>query len=66
MASCLIELGEGEIALETARKALMFLKQAMITVVRLLLSFEFGKAQILLEKYDDGLATLENVLGDSQ
>jgi len=33
MASCLIELGEGD-----------------------------GKAQILLEKYDEGLATLENVL----
>jgi tetratricopeptide (TPR) repeat protein len=62
IASCLIELGEGELALETARKAVDVFETGHDHRRETFASFEFGKAQILLEKYDDGLATLENVL----
>ena len=62
MASCLIELGQGEIALETARKAIDVFETGHDHRRETFASFEFGKAQILLEKYDEGLATLENVL----
>ena len=62
MASCLIELGEGELALETARKAVDVFETGHDHRRETFASFEFGKAQILLEKYDEGLATLENVL----
>ena len=62
MASCLIELGQGELALETARKAVDVFETGHDHRRETFASFEFGKAQILLEKYDDGLATLENVL----
>ena len=34
MASCLIELNQGDLALETARKDTMSLKPAMITVAK--------------------------------
>ena len=62
MASCLIELGQGELALETARKAVDVFETGHDHRRETFASFEFGKAQILLEKYDEGLATLENVL----
>ena len=62
MASCLIELGQGELALETARKAVDVFETGHDHRRETFASFEFGKAQILLEKHDDGLATLENVL----
>ena len=58
MASCLIELGEGELALETARKAVDVFETGHDHRRETFASFEFGKAQILLEKYDEGLATL--------
>lgn len=62
IASCLIELGEGELALETAQKAVDVFETGHDHRREVFALFEYGKAQILLEKYDDGLATLENVL----
>ena len=62
MASCLIELNNGEIALITARKALDVFETAHDHRRETFALFEYGKAQILLEKFDDGLATLEQVL----
>lgn len=62
MASCLIELNEGELALITARKALDVFETAHDHRRETFALFEYGKAQILLEKFDDGLATLEQVL----
>ena len=62
MASCLIELDEGELALITARKALDVFETAHDHRRETFALFEYGKAQILLEKFDDGLATLEQVL----
>jgi len=62
MASCLIELNNGELALITARKALDVFETAHDHRRETFALFEYGKAQILLEKFDDGLATLEQVL----
>lgn len=61
-ASCLIELNNGELALITARKALDVFETAHDHRRETFALFEYGKAQILLEKFDDGLATLEQVL----
>ena len=62
IASCLIELGEGELALETARRAVDVFETGHDHRRENFAQFEFGKAQILLEKFDDALATLEQVL----
>jgi tetratricopeptide (TPR) repeat protein len=62
IASCLIELNDGELALHTARKALDVFETAHDHRRETFALFEYGKAQILLEKFDDGLATLEQVL----
>lgn len=62
MASCLIELNDGELALTTARKALDVFETAHDHRRETFALFEYGKAQILLDKFDDGLATLEQVL----
>ncbi len=62
IASCLIELGEGELALETARKAMDVFETGHDHRRETFAQFEYGKAQILLEKFDDALATLEQVL----
>ena len=62
MASCLIELNEGELALETARKAIDVFETGHDHRRETFALFELGKAQILLEKFDEGLATLEQVL----
>ena len=62
MASCLIELNDGELALTTARRALDVFETAHDHRRETFALFEYGKAQILLEKFDDGLATLEQVL----
>jgi len=62
IASCLIELGEGELALETAQKAVDVFETGHDHRREVFALFEYGKAQILLEKFDDGMATLENVL----
>jgi len=62
IASCLIELGEGELALETARRAVDVFETGHDHRREKFAQFEYGKAQILLEKFDDALATLEQVL----
>lgn len=62
MASCLIELNEGELALETATKAVDVFETGHDHRRETFALFEVGKAQILLEKFDEGLATLEQVL----
>ena len=62
IASCLIELGEGELALETARKAMDVFETGHDHSRETFAQFEYGKAQILLEKFDDALGTLEQVL----
>ena len=61
-ASCLIELGEGELALETARRAVDVFETGHDHRRETFALFEFGKAQILLEKFDEALSTLEQVL----
>ena len=62
IASCLIELGEGELALETARRAVDVFETGHDHRRENFAQFGYGKAQILLEKFDDALATLEQVL----
>ena len=62
IASCLIELGEGELALATARKAVDVFETGHDHRRETFAQFEYGKAQILLEKFDDALSTLEQVL----
>lgn len=62
IASCLIELGEGELALETARRAVDVFETGHDHRRETFAQFEYGKAQILLEKFDDALVTLEEVL----
>jgi tetratricopeptide (TPR) repeat protein len=62
IASCLIELGEGELALETARRAVDVFETGHDHRRENFAQFEYGKAQILLEKFDEALATLEQVL----
>jgi tetratricopeptide (TPR) repeat protein len=62
IASCLIELGEGEKALERARKAVDVFETAHDHRRETFALFEYGKAQILLEQYEEGLNTLDQVL----
>ena len=62
IASCLIELGEGELALETAQRAVDVFETGHDHRRENVALFEVGKAQILLEKFDDALSTLEQVL----
>jgi tetratricopeptide (TPR) repeat protein len=62
MASCYIEIGEGELALEAAHKAIDVFETAHDHRRETFALFEYGKAEILLEKLEDGLATLDNVL----
>jgi tetratricopeptide (TPR) repeat protein len=62
MAACYIELGEGEIALATARKAVDVFETAHDHRRETFALFEFGKAQIILGRLDEGLSTLDQVL----
>ena len=62
IASCLVELGEGELAMATARKAMDVFETAHDHERFTFAQFEFAKAQILLGKIDDGLVSLEQVL----
>jgi len=62
IASCLIELGEGELALETAQRAVDVFETGHDHRRETFALFEFGKAQILLDKFDEALSTLEQVL----
>ena len=57
-----VALGNGEIALETARKAIDVFETAHDNRRETFALFEYGKAQILLGRLDDGLSTLEQVL----
>ena len=62
IAACLNEIGDGELALATAQKALDVFETAHDNVRETFALLEYGKAQILLGKFDEGLATLDQVL----
>lgn len=62
IAACQIELGNGEDALVSARKALDVFETAHDHRRETFALFEYGKAQILLGRLDDGLSTLDQVL----
>jgi tetratricopeptide (TPR) repeat protein len=62
IASCYIEIGDGEKALEAARKAIDVFETAHDHRRETFALFEYGKAEILLNKLEDGLATLDSVL----
>jgi len=62
IASCLVELEEGELALATARKAMDVFETAHDHERFNFAQFEYAKAQILMGKIDEGLVTLEQVL----
>ena len=62
IASCYNWLGDGEKALEAARKAVDVFETAHDHRRETFALFEFGKAEILLGKLEDGLATLDGVL----
>lgn len=62
IAACQIELGCGEEALLSARKALDVFETAHDHRRETFALFEYAKAQILLDRLDEGLITLEQVL----
>jgi tetratricopeptide (TPR) repeat protein len=62
IASCYNELGEGELALEAARKAIDVFDTAHDHRRETFALFEYGKAEVLLGKLEDGLSTLDTVL----
>ena len=62
IAACQIELGNGEDALVSARRALDVFETAHDHRRETFALFEYGKAQILLHRLDDGLSTLDQVL----
>jgi tetratricopeptide (TPR) repeat protein len=62
IASCHVALGEGDLALTRARKALDVFETAHDHIRSNNALFEYGKAQVLLENYDEGLNTLDQVL----
>ena len=62
IASCYVEIGEGEKALDAARKSIDVFETAHDHRRETFALFEYGKAEILLGKLEDGLSTLDNVL----
>jgi tetratricopeptide (TPR) repeat protein len=62
IASCYNWLGEGEKALEAARKAVDVFETAHDHRRETFALFEYGKAEILLGKREEGLNTLDGVL----
>lgn len=62
MAACHFELGHGETALQTARKALDVFETAHDHHRETFAMLELGKAQVLLGRFDEGLLTFEQVL----
>ncbi|MDP1712774.1 MAG: tetratricopeptide repeat protein [Candidatus Nanopelagicaceae bacterium] len=62
IAACQIEIGNGEEALISARKALDVFETAHDHRRETFALFEYAKAQILLDRFDEGLNTLEQVL----
>jgi len=62
IASCYNELGKGDSALESARKALDVFETAHDHLRETFALFEYGKAQVLLGKLEEGLDSLDTVL----
>ena len=62
IASCYNELGEGEKALEAAQKSIDVFETAHDHRRETFALFEYGKAEILIGKLEDGLSTLDSVL----
>ncbi|NBU57365.1 MAG: tetratricopeptide repeat protein [Actinobacteria bacterium] len=62
IASCYNELGDGEKAIEAARKSIDVFETAHDHRRETFALFEFGRAEILLGKLEDGLSTLDEVL----
>jgi tetratricopeptide (TPR) repeat protein len=62
IASCYVELGDGEKALDAARKSIDVFETAHDHRRETFALFELGKAEILLGKLEDGLSTLDGVL----
>jgi len=62
IASCYVELGDGEKALEAARKAIDVFETGHDHRRETFALFEYGKAEVLLGKLEAGLATLDGVL----
>jgi tetratricopeptide (TPR) repeat protein len=62
IASCLVEIGDGEAAQVAARKAIDVFETGHDHRRETFAIFELGKAQILQGDYEDGLASLDNVL----
>jgi tetratricopeptide (TPR) repeat protein len=62
IAASYVQLGNGEIALETARKAIDVFETAHDHRRETFALFEYGKAQVLLGRLDDGLTTFDQVL----
>ena len=62
IASCYNELGDGEKALAAARKAMDVFETGHDHRRETFALYEIGRAEILLGKLEEGLATLDNVL----
>lgn len=62
IAASQVQLGNGEIALETARKAIDVFETAHDHRRETFALFEYGKAQILLGRLEDGLVTFDQVI----
>jgi tetratricopeptide (TPR) repeat protein len=62
IASCYNELGDGEKALQSARKAMDVFETAHDHRRETFAQYEIGRAEILLGKLEEGLLTLDNVL----
>jgi tetratricopeptide (TPR) repeat protein len=62
IASCYVEIGNGEAALLSARKALDVFETAHDHLRETFALFEYGKAQVLLGKLEEGLDSLDTVL----
>ena len=62
IASCYVELGDGEKAMEAARKAIDVFETGHDHRRETFALYEYGKAEVLLGKLDEGLSTLDGVL----
>jgi tetratricopeptide (TPR) repeat protein len=62
IASCYVELGDGEKAIEAARKAIDVFETGHDHRRETFALYEYGKAEVLLGKLDEGLSTLDGVL----
>ncbi|MFM6940427.1 MAG: tetratricopeptide repeat protein [Candidatus Planktophila sp.] len=65
IASCYNELGDGEKALEAARKAMDVFETGHDHRRETFALFEIGRAEVLLGKLEEGLTTLDSVLQTS-